>query len=389
MSARAAPVRRHFANNLLTVAAQLAKTFGEWLGMSWACSFRRFGTLPSVSGGFAMVEQVRRESGKPMCRSFGGFTLVELLVVIAIIGVLIGLLLPAVQSAREAGRRSVCTSNLKQVCLALINQHETSKALPASDYGMAGSFGTWQVGVLPYVEAQALFDAYSGYQTGTTSGGAAAQYGSAINLRTTTSVIPNLRCPSDPAGPNGIAPNFSNRTKHNYVVNAGNTNRMQESSPRGTPLNGVNFGGAPFVRNGRSRANTGSQIVRFKDITDGLSKTMMASETIVGINKATPNEADLRGFTWWGPGAVFHGHYQPNSTTIDAFQFVTDCNSSPNQNLPCTGGLPDVQLTARSRHPGGVVVGMCDGSIRFMTDSIFINTWQALSTTRGGELASE
>ena len=85
-----------------------------------------------------------------------GFTLVELLVVIAIIGVLVGLLLPAVQSAREAARRISCTNNLKQVCLGFQNMHDTANALPASDYGMAGSFGTWQVGILPYIEETAL-----------------------------------------------------------------------------------------------------------------------------------------------------------------------------------------------------------------------------------------
>ena len=331
----------------------------------------------------AVTMQLRGRCGRR------GFTLVELLVVIAIIGVLVGLLLPAVQSAREAGRRISCSNNLKQVCLGLINQHDTSKALPAGDYGVSGNFGTWQVGVLPYVEAQTLFDAYSGYQTGTTSAGAAATYSNAINLTTTTAIIPNLRCPSDSAGPNGLAPNFSNRSKHNYVVNAGNTNRMQEFPGRGTPLNGVNFGGAPFVRNGRSSANPGGQVVRFKDLVDGLSKTIMASETIVGINKTSPAQSDQRGFTWWGPAAVFHGFYQPNTTQPDAFQFASDCNTSPDRNLPCIAPVGDVQLAARSRHPGGVAVGMCDGSIRFMAESIDLDSWRALTTTRNADRSTD
>jgi prepilin-type N-terminal cleavage/methylation domain-containing protein/prepilin-type processing-associated H-X9-DG protein len=309
-----------------------------------------------------------------------GFTLVELLVVIAIIGTLIGMLLPAVQSARESARRSACLNNLRQTALGLQLIHESSGGLPASDYGAPGDLGTWVVAVLPYIEQKSLFDLYQGFKIGPTA------YGSAANRAVTTAVVPPMLCPSDVAGDNARAPNFSNITKHNYVANAGNTNRMQEASPRGTPLNGINFGGAPFVRNGRSTVAVDRPRIKFGNITDGLSKTLMVSETIIGVNKSA-TESDLRGFTWWGPGAVFHGYYQPNTTQPDQFQFSSYCNNLPEQGLPCIQSS-EIQLAARSRHRGGVNAAMCDASVRFFGDDVDLAAWRAISTTQSGETDS-
>jgi len=306
-----------------------------------------------------------------------GFTLVELLVVIAIIATLIGLLLPAVQSARESARRSACMNNMRQVALGLQMIHGASGALPASDYGAGGSLGTWLVAVLPYIEQKSLYDNYQGFKTGP------AGYDNVANRPVTTAVVPSMLCPSDAAGDNARAPNLSNITKHNYVVNAGNTNRMQEDNPRGTPLNGVVFGGAPFVRYGRSSKAPDRPRVKFSAITDGLSKTLMVSETIIGLNKSS-TESDLRGFSWWGPGAVFHGYYQPNTSQPDQFQFSSYCNDLPAQGLPCIQNS-EIQLSARSRHRGGVLAAMCDVSVRFYGDDVDLAAWRAISTTQLGE----
>lgn len=315
-------------------------------------------------------------------RSRKGFTLVELLVVIAIIGVLVGLLLPAVQAAREAARRMSCSNNLKQLGLAFQNHHDTQKGLPASDYNAGGDWGTWQVGILPFIEQNNLYRLYQGYMTGRGPGTLVTSYSHVNNRPVTTSIIPTFLCPSDGETSN-FAPNFSNITKHNYVVNAGNTNRMQGQTPRGSPLNGVIFGGAPFIRNGKNLFNNpNGTVIKFSSITDGLSNTLMASELIRG------ETTDLRGFTWWGPGAVFHAFNQPNSPSPDQFQFASYCVNLPQKGLPCIQAA-EHQAAARSRHAGGVNAVLCDGSVRFFTNNINLATWRAYSTSQGGEIVAE
>jgi prepilin-type N-terminal cleavage/methylation domain-containing protein len=295
-----------------------------------------------------------------------GFTLIELLVVIAIIAILIGLLLPAVQKVREAAARMQCGNNLKQVALALHNYHDANLAFPASDYAAGGNLGTWQLAVLPYIEQDNLFRGYAGFMTGPLT------YSSAPNTTNVTQrFVKTLQCPSDPNGANNTAPNFANISKHNYVVNAGNTVRLQ-----GT-FSGVTFGGAPFLRNGVT--------TRMTDMADGTSNTLLVSETLTGINSGSVN--DLRGFTWWGPGAVFMGFNGPNSPSPDFHQFASYCNNQPAQGLPCAVNS-NVQLAARSRHTGGVNAANGDGSVRFYANSIAIATWRALSTSQGGEVVN-
>jgi prepilin-type N-terminal cleavage/methylation domain-containing protein len=161
------------------------------------------------------------------------FTLVELLVVIAIIGILIALLLPAVQAAREAARRSQCLNNLKQLGVGVHNYHDSKRYFPPGK--IACCWGTWQPAILPYLEQEAVAELYQNFGGDDTTG---PRYSTAPN---TTNVcikrFPTLTCPSDlPNAP------FSNLTNHNYAVNFGNTGHAQQ-----TTLNGVKFGGAPFV----------------------------------------------------------------------------------------------------------------------------------------------
>ena len=147
-----------------------------------------------------------------MYREKRAFTLVELLVVIAIIGILIALLLPAVQAAREAARRMQCASNLKQVAFAAHNYHSSCNILPTGAYSCC--WGTWMVTLLPYLEQQEAFDTYihdNKYDIPTSSG----RYAGDVNIQVTSRRFACYTCPSDaPSSHYGVA-------SHNYVCNYG------------------------------------------------------------------------------------------------------------------------------------------------------------------------
>jgi len=296
-----------------------------------------------------------------------GFTLVELLVVIAIIGVLVALLLPAVQSAREAARRSQCLSNLKQVGLAMCNYESTYGRLPVGTYGCC--WGTWQVSVLPYIEQRTLFDQYVmdrkfGVPTDN------ARYSHAANLPVTTKNIKALKCPSD-TNPQRTA--NQGITYHNYVVNFGNTIHDQ------IDFSGIKFLGAPFFE--VTTVNDHRPGVRYAEITDGLSNTLALAETIQG------QPGDLRGFSWWRGGAVFQGYQGPNSPIPDCLYAGGQCNPNHPLNPPCqlaTASTPTM-LASRSRHPGGVQTSMCDGSTRFLSNNVAIGVWRAMCSSAGGD----
>ncbi|MCC9605088.1 DUF1559 domain-containing protein [Blastopirellula sp. JC732] len=300
-----------------------------------------------------------------------GFTLVELLVVIAIIGVLIALLLPAVQQAREAARRMQCSNNLKQLGLAMHNYHDTYGTFP---YGSIGCcYGTWQVAILPQLEQTALYDNYDFTlkYTGNT-------YGSSANIDVTSKRLEMLTCPSDSPRNNVSSSGTVGVASHNYAVNFGNTGYAQQDD-----LNGVKFGGAPFSYNG----SNAKKIYGFRDVVDGTSNTMLAAEVLQGAE----SPLDLRGYTYWGDASGFETYLAPNSSQPDALYTATYCTNQPERNLPCvvaTGSYPTM-FGSRSRHPGGVQTVLCDGSARFVSENIKLDTWRALSTTRGSEVLSE
>jgi prepilin-type N-terminal cleavage/methylation domain-containing protein/prepilin-type processing-associated H-X9-DG protein len=312
------------------------------------------------------------------------FTLVELLVVIAIIGILIALLLPAVQAAREAARRSQCSNNLKQLGLGFHNYHDAYKKLMAGAWSCC--WGTWKVSIFPYIEQKNLAERYSNvkppydpsnlhrYSSGDCPTCTPVHY----NRTVVGTMISTFTCPSDTPA-QGIAGIWS----HNYAANYGNTYYTQGGT-RSAPWYGVFFLGAPFTTvwtDANTPVPPPEQFFGLSDIRDGLSNTMLAGEVLVG------GRNDLRGFSYWGDAAGFQTFQPPNSTIPDRIYTASYCNNRPEENLPCAVSTTTdpTMFGARSRHPGGVQVGMGDGSARFISDTIDINVWRGLSTTRGSE----
>jgi prepilin-type N-terminal cleavage/methylation domain-containing protein/prepilin-type processing-associated H-X9-DG protein len=347
------------------------------------------------------------------------FTLIELLVVIAIIAILIGLLLPAVQKVREAAARMSCSNNLKQISLANMNYESAYGTFLPGVSRTGCCWGTWMVPILPYMEQQAMFNGYVNFGGLDNGGGTPPpptspvswRYAQGVNLANVANKrLKTFTCPSDTERLQGSI------TLHNYVLNAGNSNFYQVNTPvgctGGTTVGGtggcVLFGGAPFgwyedpaalaaggdsspvnYTGGSAAAGKMGRPRKITDITDGTSNTLCVSEVIQQPRGA----GDYRGFSWWGGGAGFVTYQTPNSRT--ALDVMTGAGCGPGSPSPLTdpyfkctttstATLPRMQL-ARSRHTAGVNAALCDGSVRFITDSVSLTAWRAAGTSQGGE----
>ncbi len=300
--------------------------------------------------------------------SFRGFTLVELLVVIAIIGILIALLLPAVQAAREAARRTQCINNLKQMALACHNYHDQNKCLPpgaqwdpkTSDVTTSDNFRpNWIVLVLPFVEQQATYNAfdmtkYLSHQN---------------NMLARSTNIPAFFCPTDASQQRvkyqpTAASEGPNWARNNYACNGTLAYFDQLST---TTLNDPNLGGVM----------SSNHALRLGDINDGTSNTMMLAEVRVGLSPP-----DRRGTWAMGvPGAsllMMHGlggdANGPNPCGVESDD-IEGCSGLDQPTLAaecmtCWPSSQSYQAAPRSRHPGGVMAATGDASVHFISDNI-------------------
>lgn len=320
-----------------------------------------------------------------------GFTLVELLVVIAIIGILIGLLLPAVQSAREAARRMQCTNNLKQCMLGMLNYADTHGKLPCASFSGSGRSHevTWARQILPFLEQTAL---YEGIPVVWQNAGWGANDDYFRLKRVST-----YCCPSD--SELFYKDNSEGWCLHNYVVCIGKTGASQwDTSGEAASINGwreqvtygsrvVKYKEAPF-RNGGAQGK-GYYCQKLANIKDGTSNTMAMSE-IRQVSKGDDingaAQADERGNLWYPWGCMYSAFFTPNTNEYDYLGCLagraTDAEYAPAKQSTLDAAIV---ISARSYHAGGVNVAMCDGSVRFVPDVVNLDAWAAASTCKGNE----
>ena len=326
-----------------------------------------------------------------------GFTLIELLVVIAIIGILIGLLLPAVQKVREAANRMKCANNLKQIGLALHNYSDSFGTFPLGNKGGAGgSYGyNWRLFILPYLEQDALYKRFD--QTQSAWSAAMAPMDGAN--------IPNYRCPSSPLPPFSVAlapagVTYSQCQRVTYVgIAGGTTNAFNGSGFTETrQTNGANTtgcctggdttGGGPLV------ANLAVEISR---ITDGTSNTMAVSEQSDFLTLTDGTKVDwqtgwhgwLIGVRWTaqaGDPAFGNSDNRIFGLTSIRYQINQKNGWAVGGDCGGTGVCPNFgcNIPLNSTHPGGVNAVFCDGSVHFLADSTAILTLAELATRDDG-----
>jgi type II secretory pathway pseudopilin PulG len=313
-----------------------------------------------------------------------GVTLVELLGVVAIIGLLVGLLLPAVQSARESARRASCSNNQRQLGIAL-QQHVLQLGhfprgqetwindVGPTTTGWSNHRWSWFVLVLPFIDQQPLYDMQWGYYSGIDWFTWPSVSYDAVPGKDT--VVPTFMCPSDPANPKTETgygwPGNQQGFHGNYVLNAGNTTFNATGPASSGTLNGIVF---PL------------SAIKPAHIRDGLSHTVLASELVL-VPDARGTGDDVRGryHNSVHAGALFSTLYPPNTSVPDVFPYGLNTVAR----APYVASSTNIVVSARSHHVGGVVAGLADGSVKFVGNDVDPSAWLDAGSRAGREVPRE
>lgn len=305
-------------------------------------------------------------------RKRSAFTLIELLVVIAIIAILIALLLPAVQQAREAARRSQCKNNLKQIALAINKYHETHGTYPIGAHARWGH--SWSLAILPQLEQKPLFDLSpkphndSGHWAGSDARSLAL-----IQLATTP--VPVFYCPSTPGGMtepqdvNGLA----GRAKSTYLANAGSDATNDNNHVAG----GMDRSNGLF--HAIDMGNGSGQVFRIRDVTDGVSNTVLIGEAEYRLNADQGcNICDRYLF------------YHMNFDSGDGSDFSEVLGSTHFGINPNATNNTEREIAFGSYHVGGANIAFGDGRVQFISENVDVqNVLRGLGSRNGGEVVGE
>lgn len=304
-------------------------------------------------------------------RGRNGFTLVELLVVIAIIGVLVALLLPAVQSAREAARRAQCTNNLRQIGLGLHNYHDSHQSFPINYLPRSGATWSWMSGILPYIEQTNLYNQI--VPTAVTS--------LAANTQVASTPIKTYLCPSDGLTRGGMMANRSDgggtKAVTCYKASSGaawNWTIINTDNVR-WPGNGNGLKNCDGFICSNSQSGLPSDVgevmkntLRMASISDGTSNSFAVGEAIPAWSN----------WSWW---------YCQNAavaTTALPLNYRRGIDK-----LEQFAGSWQRNYSFYSLHPSGGNFAMCDGSVRFVADNIATATYRAFGTVEAGDSVTE
>lgn len=326
------------------------------------------------TGGVEIMSERVSESNRQRYHGIRrGFTVVELLVAIAIVSILLAILIPAVQTARDAARRVECVSKLRQIGLATASYHETFQCFPS------GNNRGWSLftSLLPYIDAGAYRDVINFDRP-------AADH---VVSRENAFALPFLLCPADPLASAG-----SRSERTNYQGNYGT----------GLHVNGVPSGVFESIR--RTNGTTGN--VRMKDIVDGASNTVALSEALVGGGSKDPLRkifqtaiqfsSSAESLRLLAACAEFRKSFGPGDSWRKGGRwwngnsgYTLYNHSAPPNHVSCTNGgdIATSVDTATSNHLSrGVNVVLCDSSARFISENVDLAVWRAVGTRSGGEI---